>query len=191
MEITVDKNGTVPMASISELGVFESEKEWLFSVGSVFRIGTLVRSPDGIWILKLTLTDNYDEQLHDLKNYFRKSMQDSNNCLNFANLMHQLASWEKSEYFYLKALQTETAVQRRSAILNNLGMVKGDMQKNEEALHFYLRSLELKEAAGCSEASDRATTYNNIGTLYHKQSKMTEAIEYFQKAMEACESENR
>jgi tetratricopeptide (TPR) repeat protein len=189
MEITVDKNTTVPIASISELGVFKGEKEWLFSMGSIFRIGSLVRSPDGIWVLKLTLTDDYDKQLSDLKNYFRKSMEDTNNCLNFAKLMYQLASWKKSEYFYLKALQTETALQRRSALLNDLGLVKGDLEQNDEALAYLQLSLELKEAAGSSDASDRATAYNNIATLYYKQSKMTEAIEYYQKAIEACQSQ--
>jgi Tfp pilus assembly protein PilF len=189
MEITVDKNTTVPIASISELGVFKNEKEWLFSMGSVFRMGSLVRSPDGIWILKLTLTDDYDQQLNDLKNYFAKSMEDSNNCLNFGKLMHELASWKKSEYFYLKALQTETALQRRSVLLNNLGLVKGEMEQNDEALAYLHLSLELKEAAEQSDAAGKAASYNNIATLYYKQSKMTEAIEYFQKAIEACQSQ--
>jgi tetratricopeptide (TPR) repeat protein len=189
MEITVGKNTKFPMASISEFGEFKGEKEWLFSMGSVFRIDSLVSSPDRIWVLNLTLTDDYDEQLEDLKNCFRKSMGDSNNCLNFANLMHQLASWEKSEYFYLKALQTETALQRRSALINNLGLVKGEMKQNDEALAYLHLSIELKEAAGSSDAADRATAYINIATLYYKQFNMPEAIEYFQKAMEACQSQ--
>jgi tetratricopeptide (TPR) repeat protein len=189
MEITADKCETVPMASISKSSVFKYEEEWLFSMGSVFRIGALEHSSDGISIIHLTLTDDYDEQLHDLKNYFSQSMEDSNNCLNFANLMQQLASWKKSEYFFLKALQTETTPPRRSAILNNLGMVKGAMQKNDEALDCYLLSIELKEADGSSGTCNTATTYNNIATLYHKQSKMTEAIEYYRKAMVACESQ--
>ena len=63
------------------------------------------------------------------------------------------------------------------------------MEQNDEALAYLHRSLELKEAAGSSDANDRATAYNNIATLYYKQSKMAEAIEYFQKAMEACQSE--
>ena len=102
MEITVDKNTTVPMASISELGVFKGEKEWLFSMGSVFRIGSLVPSPDGIWVLKLTFTNDYDQQLNDLKIFLKKSMEDENNCLNFAKLMHQLAWWKKVGIFLFK-----------------------------------------------------------------------------------------
>ena len=189
MEISVDKNAVIPVANITDLSVYKTEKEWLFSIGSVFRIGSLECSSEGIWIIRLTLTDDQDEQLNALKEHFKKSMTDSNTCLNFAKLMHRLAAWKKSEYFYLKALETETTWQRRSVLYNNLGMVKGDLGQYDEALSYYHRSLELKDTEASDSVSNKATTYNNIGTLYYKQKKMDQAIEYYQKAIEACNAD--
>jgi hypothetical protein len=58
MELKVDKNISVPFANVNQLSVFGKEKEWLFSMGSVFRIGPSKCRPDGIWIISLTLTDD-------------------------------------------------------------------------------------------------------------------------------------
>ncbi|CAF3231407.1 unnamed protein product [Rotaria socialis] len=189
MEITVDKNAVVPLANITDLSAYKMEQEWLFSMGSVFRIGSVECSPEGIWVIPLTFTNDQDEQLNALKEHFKKSMADRNTCLNFAKLMHQLAAWKKSEYFYLMALENETGWQRRSVLFNDLAMVKGELGKYDEALAYYQKSLELKNAEGSDSKTDKATTYNNIATLYHKQKKKDQAIEYFQKAIEACNAQ--
>ena len=189
MEIKVDKNRVIPVADVTDLSVFKGEQEWLFSMGAVFRIGSLEILPDGVWIMPLTLTDDRDEQLTALKEHFKKSMADRNTCLNVAKLMHQLAAWEKSEYFYQMALKTETTPQRRSVLLNDLGMVEGELDHYDEALAYYNMSLELKGTAESDGASHKATTYNNIGTLYYKQKKMDQAIKYFQKAIEVCDAQ--
>ncbi|CAF3762373.1 unnamed protein product [Adineta steineri] len=185
MEITVEKNTGVPVANIAANSQFKNEKEWLFSMGSVFRINSLEHlSNEGIWVVSLTLTDEHDQRLTALKEHFKKSMENSNNCLNFAKLMYQLAAWKKSEYFYLMALQMETSPQLRSVLYNNLAMVKGELQQYGIALHYYNESLTLED-----RVSSKATTYNNIATLYRKQKKMDKAIEYFQKAIEICDTE--
>ncbi|CAF3249194.1 unnamed protein product [Rotaria sp. Silwood2] len=189
MEITVDKNTIVPVANIADLSAYKTEQEWLFSMGSVFRIGSVECLPDGIWVISLTLTDDQDEQLSALREHFKKSMTDRNTCLNFAKLMHQLAAWRKSEYFYLMALETETQWQRRSVLFNNLAMVKGELGQYGEALAYYHKSLELKEAEESDSATDKATTYNNIAALYYKEKKMDRAIEYFQKAIKASNAQ--
>jgi tetratricopeptide (TPR) repeat protein len=189
MEIRVDKNTVVPVADIADLSVCKTEQEWLFSMGSVFRIGSLECLDDGIWVVPLTLTDDQDEQLNALREHFKKSMADRNTCLNFAHLMHQLAAWRKSEYFYRMALETETTWQRRSALFNDLALIKGELGQYREALAYYQKSLELKGTAGSDSTSDKASTYNNIASLYYKQKKMDQAMKYFQKAIEACDTQ--
>jgi tetratricopeptide (TPR) repeat protein len=185
MEFKVDKNISVPFANISQLSVFEKEKEWLFSMGSVFRIGPAKCLPDGTWLISLTLTDDNDEQLTALRKYFKKSMEDKNICLNFARLMHQLAAWKRAEYFYLMSLETESVWHRRAVIYNDLGLVKSELEQYDEALEYYQQSLELKQEHEGTNNQAFASTYNNIGTLYYKQKKMDLAIENFQRAIEA------
>lgn len=189
MEIKLGKNSKVPAANITGFSAIPKEQEWLFSMGSVFRIGSLKKLPEGIWVVPLTLTDDQDKQLHDLKQHMQKSMCDSNSCLNFASLMCTLAAWSKAEYFYLKALESETAWQRRSVLLNNIGLAKGELGKPDEALHYYLKSLELKDVNGSNDKADKASTYNNIATLYYELGKMDLAVFYYQKAIEAANTE--
>ena len=184
MEITVNNNTMVPVANITNLSAYEAEKEWLFSMGSVFRIGSIECLSEGIWVVPLTLTDDENRNLSDLKQHFKRSMADTNVCSNFARLMYQLAAWRKSEYFYLMALETETTWQRRSVLFNNLAMVKDELKLYDEALAYYHKSLKLKEMKAFDSSVDNTTTYNNIATLYYKQKKMDQAIKYFQKAIE-------
>jgi tetratricopeptide (TPR) repeat protein len=185
MEFKVDDNTPVPFANISQLSNFRKEKEWLFSMGSVFRIGPAKCLPDGIWLINLTLTDDYDEQLTALRKHFKKSMKDKNIYLNFAKLMHQLAAWKPSEYFYLRSLETENVSSHRAVIFNDLGLVKSELNQYDEALQYYQQSIELKQEDEGTNKKDFASTYNNIGTLYYKQKKMDLAIENFQRAIEA------
>jgi len=186
MEIKINGNTTIPVANMTGANPHSKEEEWLFSTGSIFRVGSLKRLPDRIWVVPLILTDNEDEQLDALKDYFKKTMADRNICLNFGSLMYQLASWSKSEYFFLKALESETTWQRRSVLLNNIGLAKEELGKPDEALACYFKSLELKlNAADSDNTADIASTYNNIATLYHGQKIIDRAMEYYEKAIEA------
>lgn len=179
MEIKVDKNTMIPVANITDFSAYKAEQEWLFSMGSVFRVGSLECLLDGIWVVPLTLTNDQDGQLNALKEHFKKSMTDRNTCLNFAKLMHQLAAWRKSEYFYLMALETETEQQRRSVLFNNIALINGELEQYNEALTYFHKSLELKGTEGSDSVSDKAPTYNNIATLYYKQKKMDQSSSIF------------
>ena len=185
MEIEVNKDKLVPFANIKELSFYGIEKEWLFSMGSVFRIGSTEKLSDGVWLIHLTLTTDKDEELMALRKHFKKSMEDRNSCLNLATLMHQIAAWKRSEFFYLMGLESETAWERRSTIFNNLGSVRSELDDYEQALFYYQRSLQLELENGGEKWKGLATKYNNIGTLYYKQKKLDLGIENFQKAITA------
>ena len=192
MEYQVDQGSSIPFADVALQSVFEKEKEWIFSMGSVFRIGPAKQRPDGIWSIHLTLTNDNDKQLTDLRKHFKKSMEDKNSCLNFAKLMHQLAAWKRAEYFYLMSLETETTWQRRAVIFNDLGLVKSELEQYDEALKYYQQSLDVKQQQSTGDNTyDLASTYNNIATLYYKQKKMDLAIENFQKAIDEYNSSSR
>ena len=187
MEIMVNQDSAVPVANISQQSQYANEKEWLFSMGSVFRIGLCIRTSDGIWALNLTTTSDQDEQLKALRVFLKKSMEDTNSCLNFARLMRQLAAWKKSEYFYLMALQTETEWQRCSVLYNDLGKVTSEMGENDSALTYCRRSLALRELFEPENKANRATIYNNIATIYFKKLETSEAMKYYRKALESAE----
>jgi tetratricopeptide (TPR) repeat protein len=184
-EIKVDKNVYFPFAYIRELSAHKDEEEWLFSMGSVFRIDTTERLADNTELIRLTSMNDNDEQLAMLKEHFQNFVKDKNVCLNFARLMHQLAHWEGSRKFYQKSLDKETECYRQAAIYNNLGSIALELEKYDEALENYKQSLEIEQKEENSDYKDLASTYNNIGTVHHKKKEMDLAIENFERAIAA------
>ena len=67
-----------------------------------------------------------------------------------------------------------------SYILNNLGVIYRKLDKYDDAIRIYHRSLQIKE-----ELNDRkglANTYHNLGSAHVHQGKQAEAIQYFEQA---------
>ena len=79
-EMTIDPSiASVPFASLDQLSYFEeSEKEILFSMHTVFRIGEITpadtATPPRLWHVHLTSTNADDEQLHQLTEYMRSEL---------------------------------------------------------------------------------------------------------------------
>lgn len=183
-EIKVDKNVRFPFANIRELSEYRHEEEWLFSMGSIFRIDT-IKKQDETELIGLTSINDNDEQLVILKEHFQNFVKDKNVCLNFARLMHQLADWKGSREFYRKSLDKETEYYRQAAIYNNLGSIALELGEYDEALKNYKRSLELEQKVENPDYKDLASTYNNIGTVHHRKKEMDLAIENFERAIAA------
>ena len=181
-EIKVDKSVYFPYADIHELSKFKEEEEWLFSLGSVFRIDTVETLGDETELIRLISMNDNDKQLATIKEHFQNFVADRNICLSFARLMHQLADWKGSRKFYQKSLNTETECYRRAAIYNNLGSIALELEEYDEALKNYKQSLEFEQQEANTDHRDLASTYNNIGTVYHKKKEMDLAVEHFEYA---------
>ena len=70
-EIKVDKNVYFPFADINKLSDYSQEEEWLFSMGSVFRIDRIETIADETELIRLTSMNDNDEQLATLKEHFQ------------------------------------------------------------------------------------------------------------------------
>jgi len=57
-----------PFADISQLSLFPGESEILFMAGSVFRINEVRKDPDGIFTIRMTVSGDNEDELHDLNN---------------------------------------------------------------------------------------------------------------------------
>jgi hypothetical protein len=71
-----------PYANISKESVFEDdESEILFTMGSVFRIHSITLNDQGVWMVKLLLTGEEDQELRTLTEYMQKNSFFSSNSL--------------------------------------------------------------------------------------------------------------
>lgn len=62
-------------------------------------------------------------------------------------------------------------------VLNNIGAVYMNQNKDEDALKFYRQAVVFKEKAG--NKKDLASTYNNIGSIYMSRNDYDSALYYF------------
>ncbi|CAF0926354.1 unnamed protein product [Rotaria sordida] len=73
-EIKIDTRlpHSVPFAELGDQSDFEHENEVLFSMGAVFRIGEICQEHRHLWIVKLTLTTDEDEQWNVLTEHLQQ-----------------------------------------------------------------------------------------------------------------------
>jgi hypothetical protein len=65
----------VPVANIQSVSAFHHEQEYLISMGAVFRIGTIKKRTDDLWLVSLTLTTDNDPQLTELTQSFKATLE--------------------------------------------------------------------------------------------------------------------
>jgi tetratricopeptide (TPR) repeat protein len=69
--------------------------------------------------------------------------------------------------------------------LNNIGLVLKNQGKNDEALVYFNKSLDIyRKVFGTEEHSSIATTLNNIGSVLENQGKNDEALVYYNKSLD-------
>ena len=123
-------------------------------------------------------------QLMNLTNYMREKIKDENPLFALGRLMLEMGSYERAEYFYLKALPTEQHDWiRQAALLNNLGKVYQEQEKHTKALEYYEKAVKIQREHFPEDHPALSADYSNIGSVYQKQNKLDLALEYFQRAL--------
>jgi hypothetical protein len=82
-----------PFASIEYLSKFPEEREVLFSIGSVFRIRSAEKNINGIWNVRLKLTDEGDEQVEALADSIWEKIRSDDDLLCLAKLMRLMGKY--------------------------------------------------------------------------------------------------
>ncbi|CAF4008840.1 unnamed protein product [Rotaria sp. Silwood1] len=183
IEINRLVKNNVKFANIHRISAHKEEKEWLFSVGSIFRIGWLMKlNNDGIWYINLHLTHERDLELTSLTQYMRNFIKSQNLLIELGKLMWEMGKYEQTEKLYLEALKAEHEWQRRSGILNRLGMICWKKNDLEKAHDFYQQALEIDQQHMSENDPSFSSIYINLGLIYLNQGKLDLAEQHFQHA---------
>ncbi|CAF0789408.1 unnamed protein product [Adineta ricciae] len=179
----------IPIVNIERIPYLQTgfcEHELLFSMGSVFRIVEIAQEND-YYRVKLTLSENMDEQLAAYTSVTRQQIGFTHCFLSLLRLMNQL-----SDYTYLD---------RFSQILRNDRMLNSNILVSASIYQFfgliYLNREQLKESLEHSEKAlevyltylpanhqNLTPVYNNIGCVYLARSNYEKALEYQQLALD-------
>lgn len=186
MLINVDCSiaGDTSYANIDSISYFaEHEKEWLFSMGSVFRINTVEKSKENVWVVDLTFTSDRDQQLMALTQHLRKTIEDDNPSYQFGRLMLEMDELKTAEKFYQSALEKMISWRQHAAVLHQLGTLYDAKKELDKALEYFQNSLRIYRDHISDDDLLLACTYNSIGLIYSKQGKHDLSLEYLQRAL--------
>jgi tetratricopeptide (TPR) repeat protein len=154
-------------AKIDQISYFgTAEEEYLFAMGSVFRIERIDKLNDEVWNIYLKTTNEFDVKLKELTDQIIDEIECGNPLRELGKILQKLDEQKKAEFFYLKALHKETNWEVQAAILQALKIIQENIQVDYHSLY--------------------GSIYNNIGVVYQAIDEYDLALVYMKESL-ACE----
>lgn len=187
-EMQVDLNvSSAPFAFLDTISYFSNqEKEVLFSMNSVFRIGTNEKIEDRLWRVELILTSSNDAQLKSLTEHIREETSGSTGWHRLGRLMITMGAFDQAEKVYQALLHSSLGDDGHaiSDLYHQLGFIHKEKGDLETALSYYQKTLEFQETSSTLNNPTIATTYINIGEVYRDKGDHKMALKFYEKALE-------
>ncbi|CAF1154900.1 unnamed protein product [Adineta steineri] len=181
---------TTPFASIAGISDFEEEEEILFSMHSVFRIQDFkqIAENNRLYEVNLVLTADNDPELSRLTEYIRKERcPNSQGWYRLGSVLSDMGQFHKAEEIYQVLLDQTNDDENKAPIYHQLGMLKRNQGKYEEALIFYEKSLALYQKTLHPNHPDLASSYNNIGLVYKNMDNYSKARTFYERAVQIAQ----
>jgi tetratricopeptide (TPR) repeat protein len=192
MKIDTSLSST-PFASIENVSHYQTEREVLFSMHSVFRINCIKQiDPDNdrLWRVKLELTSDNDPQRQDLTERIRRETEEFTGWHRLGKFLIAVGQYIKAEDLYKTLLDKPNEEAEKAQFYHHLGVIKDGQGEYEMAIHFYEKSLEINNQILSPDHHFLASSYTGIGLAYLKigdyskaLSSLETALEIFQKAL--------
>ena len=177
-----------PYALIDDYSFFKgSEKEILFSMHTVFRIGEIKRIDDPsnrLWTVQLTLTSDNDPQLNALIQRMREEIRGSKGWYGLGQLLINLGQCEKAEQVYKVLLSETSKDSEKENIYHQLGWIRDNLGDYLEATRYYEMSWEICRRILPSNHPILATSLDNIGRVYFRLGDYEKALFSHQRALQ-------
>jgi tetratricopeptide (TPR) repeat protein len=146
--MTIDPSqSTTPFASINGVSYFEDkEDEVLFSMHTVFRIGSIKSMGENHRLVQvdLTLTGDNDKDLRVLTDSIREeSCPNDEGWYRLGEMLRKMGEFQKARQVYEAMLEQSADESEKGNIYCQLGSVKKDQGEYQEAITFYEKSLEI------------------------------------------------
>ncbi|CAF2126843.1 unnamed protein product [Rotaria magnacalcarata] len=177
---------STPFANVCDQSVYEYEAEILFSMHSIFRIGSISKLDENsrLWRVDLTLTSDNDPDLQSLTEYIRKETYPQlEGWDRLGKLLIKLGNFNKAEDVYdILLLQTKSD-REKSHLYHMFGIVKDGQGQYTNAIACYERAIEINEKILSPHDVDLAASYGCIGLAYSKIDDYSNALLFHQKAL--------
>ncbi|CAF1362679.1 unnamed protein product [Adineta steineri] len=180
---------SAPFASIKEISYFKDEEEILFSMHTVFRVGTVEKMDNNnqLYQVELQLTSDDDPQLRVLTDRIRKEADGDTGWKRLGNLLLKIGQFNKAEELYNVLLEQTSDEDEKQHYYNQLGGVHWNQGDYEKAIWYFEQKLKICLKTLSSNHPRLATPYNNIGIAYDKMGDYSKALSFHKKALEIFE----
>ncbi|CAF0755561.1 unnamed protein product [Adineta steineri] len=177
---------SAPFASIKEVSYFKEEEEILFSMHTVFRVGTIKQmgNKNQLYQVELQLTSDDDQQLRLLTDRIREEADGDNEWERLGNLLLKIGQFNKAEELYNTLLEQTSDESEKAFYYNQLGDIHCKQGDYEKAIWYCEQGLRIKQKTLLPNHPDFATSYNNIASAYDKIGECSQALSFYEKALE-------
>ncbi|CAF1073618.1 unnamed protein product [Rotaria sordida] len=179
-------NTNVPFISLDGISYYEDEKEILFSMQTVFRIGDVKKIENEVWQVDLTLTSDDDQQLKILSKHMIEDLDGGTTWQQLGHLMYKMGQFKKGEEIYQMLLNiTSVNDEDQITILYQmLGILKCKKGHLRQALSFFQTALDIRQNIVSSNHSSLAILHSNIGAVQNSMGEYSAAITSYNKALD-------
>ena len=177
---------------ISYLHSDQNEQEFLFAMGSLFRI-LRIEEHKNLYRVQLTLTDETDQQLAQYFKRTRDKTRTFHSFLSLLRLMDALSQYGSIDQFaeiFREDISLSTNPNLVAAIHHTFASIYQARQQYVKALDHYQQSLRIYLDSLPDDDQQLSPTYNNIGTVYMAQANYNKALEYQKKAV-TCQKKSK
>ncbi len=187
VDLTLHTN--IPFANIDALSNFSgTEKEYLFSMGTTFRIGEIKSiNNDHFWNIHLILTNDIDPQLNSLTQHMRQHyFSGPINSSSLGRLMIHMSHFDKAEQLYQIAIESTSIIdnpRQYAALYNNIALAYKKMDDWNASLIHYQHALETEQKYLPPDDIFLAVTSSNLATFYMQKDQIDLALEYTNRSL--------
>lgn len=171
-------------ADIEEHSFIPIEKEILFSMHTVFRIGEVIPMDESEQLFEvcLTLTRDDDPELRRLMRRMEKDIGGGADLHRVGRLLLDVGELSKAEELYLTLLERSPSERNRGSYYHCLGLIKNRQGHYQKAVEYYKQAISIEKKVLSPTDSRLATSYNNLGSVYNNMREYTSALLFFNKA---------
>ncbi|CAF4807826.1 unnamed protein product [Rotaria sp. Silwood1] len=184
-----------PFADISSLSYFSQESEILFMVGCIFRlINIYPDDKENIWIIKMQLAENNDNELKKLFDQLKADYGGGENEADlkfFGDVLQHMGKYDSAEKVYIdvrkKCSPDDTSY---AHLCYSFGVLYSNRKDFNRSLQWFQRALDRKIRTEPSDLIYIGGLYCCIGNVYMEKNDFNEATKCYNTAMDCYKRAN-
>ncbi|CAF4981223.1 unnamed protein product, partial [Rotaria sp. Silwood1] len=185
LRLNLDDKTNSSFACIEQFSQFgEDEHEWLFSMGTVFRIGD-IELLNNIWHIHLTLTNDQDETIEKLTIHMSRiiQIQRPNPVVPLCRLFARMGKYHKAIELCQKNVKSINEWEMEATLNDTLALMHADEEDEDLALHYHQQALDIVAEHVDTNDPLLASYHNNVAISCSVVGQDERAIEHYQMAI--------